>query len=434
MLSCPNKRLKVWKTLVANVGEPKAYLLWAEYEGNVPDKFYEPSRKKEGIFTAFGDDNTFITDEMYTPELVRSHPDYIFLFGDNLEKKGKGGQAIIRDEPNTFGIPTKLAPRRDDAAFMTDATYEENKEAIDRAMEKLYDLNMADKKNIVFPKGGFGTGLAALEEKAPRTYAYLRGLLIDYFRFDNDTGTFTSSETLYNVRETTQVIPMSFYDVAFSQPYKEDNTIKSLGAFNATDGIRVKSHITKEAFMEHISGKGNERGSKQKKIVFDSLINDYGYDEREISDFFETEEDIKAFIIFHEISHLEHNDTEKSKNASANIYAKAIKEEGLSEEKAMEKALSDERLYHPIVIEFETRATIDAFNSMRIVKDKHRRFVKNIVNEIMEDPGAYEEGLIDNVEMNVFSDYYSPEEFRKFLGKLSNDGQLGFDFGNNPCK
>lgn len=40
MVSCPNKRLKVWKDLVQQVGENKAYLLWAEYDGNVPDSYY----------------------------------------------------------------------------------------------------------------------------------------------------------------------------------------------------------------------------------------------------------------------------------------------------------------------------------------------------------------------------------------------------------
>lgn len=40
MISCPNKRLKVWKDLVKNVGEDKAYLLWSEYDGFVPDSYY----------------------------------------------------------------------------------------------------------------------------------------------------------------------------------------------------------------------------------------------------------------------------------------------------------------------------------------------------------------------------------------------------------
>jgi len=48
-ISCPNKRLKVWKDLVQNVGENKAYVLWTEYDGNVPDKYYESNIKSEQV-------------------------------------------------------------------------------------------------------------------------------------------------------------------------------------------------------------------------------------------------------------------------------------------------------------------------------------------------------------------------------------------------
>ena len=40
-ISCPNKRLVAWKNLVKNVGENKAYVLWSEYDGNVPDNYYK---------------------------------------------------------------------------------------------------------------------------------------------------------------------------------------------------------------------------------------------------------------------------------------------------------------------------------------------------------------------------------------------------------
>ena len=43
-----------------------------------------------------------------TREFVRNHPDFIFVFGDNLAKKGLGGQAReMRGEPNAVGIATK---------------------------------------------------------------------------------------------------------------------------------------------------------------------------------------------------------------------------------------------------------------------------------------------------------------------------------------
>ena len=48
-ISCPNKRLVAWKNLVKNVGENRSFLLWAEYDGNVPDKYYESNIKSEQV-------------------------------------------------------------------------------------------------------------------------------------------------------------------------------------------------------------------------------------------------------------------------------------------------------------------------------------------------------------------------------------------------
>jgi len=49
MISCPNKKLVAWKKLVKLHSEPKAYVLWAEYDGNVPDKYYESNIKSEQV-------------------------------------------------------------------------------------------------------------------------------------------------------------------------------------------------------------------------------------------------------------------------------------------------------------------------------------------------------------------------------------------------
>lgn len=48
-ISCPNKRLVAWKNLVKNVGENRSFLLWAEYDGNVPDKYYESNIQSEQV-------------------------------------------------------------------------------------------------------------------------------------------------------------------------------------------------------------------------------------------------------------------------------------------------------------------------------------------------------------------------------------------------
>ena len=98
----------------------------------------------------------------------------MFIYGDNNIKKGKGGQAIIRDEENTIGIPTKKLPNNNKSSFYTDDEFNDNKSNIDTAINKLLKKFMQDQyKILVFPKDGFGTGLAKLPKKAPLTYKYL---------------------------------------------------------------------------------------------------------------------------------------------------------------------------------------------------------------------------------------------------------------------
>jgi hypothetical protein len=120
----------------------------------------------------------------YTIADVQANPNKIYIFGDNVIEKGKGGQAIIRDEENAFGIPTKVLPDTTPNSYFSDNKYEANISQIDRAIEKIKN----DGRPVVFPKDGLGTGLAKLKEKAPQTYAYLKQRLLEEFGFDNDTG------------------------------------------------------------------------------------------------------------------------------------------------------------------------------------------------------------------------------------------------------
>lgn len=52
-----------------------------------------------------------------TEEFLRSNPNVTFVFGDNLIRKGKGGAAVLRDEPNTYGFITKKYPNNQDESF-----------------------------------------------------------------------------------------------------------------------------------------------------------------------------------------------------------------------------------------------------------------------------------------------------------------------------
>lgn len=115
----------------------------------------------------------------WTVDDIKTRPNMLFIFGDNLLHEGKGGQAIIRDEPNTFGIPTKKAPTMEGSAFFTDDEYDDNVNMFKEYIIKLIKLS-SKYQYIVFPKDGLGTGLADLPKKAPLTYKYLSDAIVHF--------------------------------------------------------------------------------------------------------------------------------------------------------------------------------------------------------------------------------------------------------------
>jgi len=107
----------------------------------------------------------------WTEEDAKKYFDYLFIFGDNDLKKGKKGQAVIRDENNAIGIPTKKKPFLSSDSFYSDLEFEENKTKINSAISKIKN-KVKNYKGIIFPEN-IGTGLAKLNIKAPLTYSYL---------------------------------------------------------------------------------------------------------------------------------------------------------------------------------------------------------------------------------------------------------------------
>jgi hypothetical protein len=117
-----------------------------------------------------------IFDKFWTIDDVNNNTNYLFIFGDNDIQKGKRGQAIIRDLPNTIGIPTKKLPTLHHDAFYTDNEYKNNIKKIDLAIYKIIKKFLKNKNKyttLVIPKDGFGTGLAQLKTKAPKTFLYI---------------------------------------------------------------------------------------------------------------------------------------------------------------------------------------------------------------------------------------------------------------------
>ncbi len=116
--------------------------------------------------------------ERYTEALVALHPDKIFVFDDNLVGRGKAGQAIIRDFPNTMGIPTKRLPSMDDDAFFSDTAEEQN--VVLRAINSVHK-ELVGGKTIIFPRDGLGTGLGETATRSPRIFEIIHQLIADNF-------------------------------------------------------------------------------------------------------------------------------------------------------------------------------------------------------------------------------------------------------------
>lgn len=112
--------------------------------------------------------------KMFTPSLLKSRSDDIFVFGDNMERRGKGGQAAVcRDKPNAVGIPTKWGPRRDEDAYFTDDDFARVKDTITQDFLKLVE-HARNGGTVIFPEDGIGTGRAELDTRAPRIYRYIQ--------------------------------------------------------------------------------------------------------------------------------------------------------------------------------------------------------------------------------------------------------------------
>lgn len=105
--------------------------------------------------------------------MLQSEPDTLFVFGDNMLRKGLGGQAAaMRGEPNAVGIPTKIAPSNRPAAFFSNDDFEDAKPEIDKGFDHLA-AHLKSEGHVVWPADGIGTGLADLQNKAPLIWDYI---------------------------------------------------------------------------------------------------------------------------------------------------------------------------------------------------------------------------------------------------------------------
>lgn len=103
--------------------------------------------------------------EKLDSQLCSGNPDALIVFGDNLIKKGKAGQAIIRDEPNAFGVPTKRLPSMDEGSFFSDR--QDEYEIVKSKLIYLWNEHIKG-KTVILPNAQIGSGLANLEQNSPK--------------------------------------------------------------------------------------------------------------------------------------------------------------------------------------------------------------------------------------------------------------------------
>ncbi len=115
-----------------------------------------------------------VRERLITRQMVREHPDWLFVFGDNLARVGYGGQAReMRDEPNAVGIPTKKLPTMTENAFFSDADFAGFRSEAAPEFRRLA-LHLRSGGIVVWPTAGVGTGLADLQRRAPRIWGSLQ--------------------------------------------------------------------------------------------------------------------------------------------------------------------------------------------------------------------------------------------------------------------
>lgn len=103
---------------------------------------------------------------------VKADRNTVYVFGDNMEGRGLGGQAReMRGEPNAIGVPTKWRPGREERDYFTDDDAKDRDvwHAIHGAFERMRAA-LAEGRNVVIPFDGLGPGLAELPTRAPKLH------------------------------------------------------------------------------------------------------------------------------------------------------------------------------------------------------------------------------------------------------------------------
>lgn len=145
----------------------------------LPNEEFTDFTKEQCTSIYFGKVITTTIKSFYNRDIANRSQSTIFVFGDNLVKKGTGGQACIRYTENSYGIPTKRSPSNSPNAFFADRRDEE--EAVLKSLRRLYKMGKETRSTIIFPNKGLGTGLAKMEKTSPILFQKMCSIIVEHF-------------------------------------------------------------------------------------------------------------------------------------------------------------------------------------------------------------------------------------------------------------
>lgn len=94
-------------------------------------------------------------NQKITEQFLDTHPQYIFVFGDNLKRLGTKGAAQLRGHKQAYGFLTKKAPHYQDSAYYT---VEEYKTIFEKELLLLLD-KIKNNPDKIFLISKLGSGL-----------------------------------------------------------------------------------------------------------------------------------------------------------------------------------------------------------------------------------------------------------------------------------
>lgn len=110
---------------------------------------------------------------------LKANPKTLYLFGDNMERTGMGGQAgEMRGAFNAIGIATKMSPTMEEDAFFYDTFLFFFLENIVRELQPVVG-HLMNRGLVVIPEDGLGTGLSELPKRAPKINRILNELIFN---------------------------------------------------------------------------------------------------------------------------------------------------------------------------------------------------------------------------------------------------------------